>query len=350
MKGIMWLAIAGIGLFSLIGCGRGASTSGVVATVGNDPITAEDFYDYMEFKRGMRVQVQGQAVELPVADTVGFQVLQDLVTQKLLLQWAKEEGAMPTDQDVKNEIDFQKQLNPRFVQDLTANGMTLEQVKNNLRLDLAREKILTKGITVTREEANDYIVNNPKNFMEPATADTMWIWVRDEATKKLADKELVSGQAFKTVAMHYSVDPAAKLRQATFGQRRLDGLKPEIRKAIDKAGIGQQTDWVKLEQAGFAKFYIEKKEPEKKRVIDEAVKKSVMRAIALDRGTKAIDFEKRLNERLKSTKIDVQRQSLQVPWKTQLELIKRAEELRSPSTSLPPTPAPAPSGTSDGKK
>lgn len=314
---------AGAAILILTGCNRGGGGE-VVATVEGQPITMDEFHKYMEIKPTVNALIQGQSGEVSLSSPLAFQTLQDLIQRKLVLQLAADEGFTFSDKEVDDELKFREKLRPGFVRELTDSGLTLNQVKDSIRIDMAQEKLITKGITVTPEETEQFIKDNPKSFVEPATVDMLYVVVKDSAAKAKVDADLASGQKFDAVALANSVDPEAATNQCRFSNRIVDQYPDALKKAVQATPEGKTTAWITTSM-GPAKFYIEKKTPERPLVMDEARKKQVMRELAIQRGRAANDVSKRLLEKLKTTKIEVSMNKLKKPWSDALKKIKAAD-------------------------
>jgi len=304
----------------------------------------ERYRKYLESKSNVQVNVQGQAASLPVATPLGFQALEDLISQEILMQIAEEEGVLPTSEDIQKEIEFRTKLNPAFIQQQTAMGINLQQIKDALKVQLAQEKILTKGITVAADEASQYIKDNPKQFEEPATVDALWVVVNSDALKAKVDQALASGEGFQKVAMTYSVDPNIKTTGGKFPQTRLDAMVEPVRKAIEATSTGKQTPWIKF-QDGQAKLLVEKKTAATPQKITDAHKQYVQRQLAMQRGRVANDLDKRLQERLRSTKIEVSYDALKPLWKQAEDTIKKTGQTQSTTGTGGATTGAIPAGT-----
>ncbi|MBL8039893.1 MAG: SurA N-terminal domain-containing protein, partial [Chthonomonas sp.] len=207
MKQLIWIPLLAAVAVGLAGCSRGGEK---LATINGETITLEQFHKYLETKGSVRVRTaNGQVGAAEVAESLGFQALQDMIQQKLVLQMAKDEGVYPTDKDLEAEVEFQKKRNPNFLKVLTSQGLSIDDIRARLRVDLAREKLITRGLNVKTEEAEKYIADNPKEFVDPATADSLVIFVSKEAKRKEVDAELARGMEFKIVATRYSEIPGA---------------------------------------------------------------------------------------------------------------------------------------------
>lgn len=300
------LALLAVGLG---GCGGG---SDLLATVNGENITVQQYQKYLETKGSVRVRTaNGQVGSAEVAEPLGFQALQDMIQQKLVLQMSKDEGVYPDDKALEKEVEFQKKRNPNFLKNLTAQGLTLSDIKERLRVDLARENVITKNITVKSEEAKKFIEENPKQFTEPAMADALMVFVKGDTTKpvtqvqkaSMVDRELANGQEFRVVASRYTDIPDGRTNPV-YPVRVLSQMPTEFRAAIEKTNVGRTTDWVKLSD-GWVKFLVDGKTPEKKRAVDEILIEEVRRSMALDKGLKVRAIDKVLFSKYQDAKIDV---------------------------------------------
>ncbi len=320
-----------VGLSVLAGCSK---ESGSLASVAGDPITMQEFNEYLESKPTVRVIVNnGQIAEVPVAETLAFQAMQDLVTRKIVLQLAADEGVRPKGKEVDAEIAFKTELQPAFVKQLQARGMSMDSIRGQVELDLAQERLLTKGITVTDEEVEKYIKDNPKQFVEPATANMTWILVNSAAQRDAAQKELDLGKAFKAVAKEKSTAPNAMQTEGAFQVQQVSQMAPELQTAVNKTAPGKMTDWI-ASGTGFAKFLINSKTAEKPLEMTSARKTWLKRQIALQRGRQATDLVNRVADKLRDSKIEVQERTLKDLWAKFEERLKaQAKDAKLPTTS-----------------
>jgi len=199
-------------LFVSGGCGNSSSGGGeILATVAGEPITMDEFNKYLAIKPTARVIVQGQMVELPVADTLAFQAMQDMVSRMAVFQMAKDEGVSPTEKDVEDEIAFQKKLNPTFLTGYQRRGLTMGQIREEVKFSLVQERLITKGITVTPEEVDDWLAKNPEAGVMPESAELSWILASTPERKAQVDTALKNGEKFSAVAVKLSQAPNAAI-------------------------------------------------------------------------------------------------------------------------------------------
>jgi parvulin-like peptidyl-prolyl isomerase len=321
---------AGAATVLVSGCGSGSSGGTVLAVVNGETITMDEFHKYLEAKPTVRVQTNSGVAEARVAESLAFQGLQDMIARQVTLQLAADEKVYPSEADINKELDFQKKLNPNFLPQLTRSGLTIERIKQSLLLNLARERLITKGVTVTMKEAEDYIAADPKQFVEPATVDMLWIFVRSESNKAQVDSALSAGQTFSIVATQFSEFPGARQQNGRFPQRQLDQLPADIQKLVNSTNEGRATAWIKM-QDGWAKFFVEKKTAEKPMDMTPEKKELVRRQLAQQRGGQAIDLGKRVLDKLVESKVEVKERSLIEAWNTAFERFKEEQKVEVPT-------------------
>lgn len=313
-------AIAGFAtcalVFGVAGCGKGEE---VIAVINGEPITEKEYYSYLEYKPEVRVQTANGVASLTTDGILGFQAMQDLIAQKTTMQLARDMKLYPTDEEINRELEFRKKLNANFLPQLTGRGLTLEMIRKSLTLDLIQEKILTKDIKVTIADADKYVKDNPKEFIDPARAELSFIKVSDQRTRATVDRELSSGQSFTQVALRYSEAPEAKrtngkLLDATTGQPpAVESLPADVQKAIANFSGGETTDWIRFVD-GWGKFYVHKKTPAKPITLDDTKKEYLRRMIAKNKGAQGKDLNRQVLTKLKDSKVDVQRTAYKDLW------------------------------------
>lgn len=314
-------ALAGLIALAAAGCSPKAPAEEVVATINGETIPMKEYYSRLE--RKTRVTVNGPQGPQPasIVGTVGSQMIQDLINERILLQLAKEDNAIPTEADIKAEIDQQEKDNPKFVSTLASQGVSLEEIKHQIKMALVQERLISKGIVVTAPQVDEYIKSNPTRFTDPEKASMLWIALNDATKKALVDKDLKSGQDFRTVALRYTEPAAARQNGAVFPNEIVDQLPPELQGPVRKTPENKATDWIFVQNT-WVKFYVQKKTPAKKQEITPEVKKRVQRELAAQRGQMANDVQKRMMDKLKNSKIDVAPKNLKEPWDKQFAEIK----------------------------
>ncbi len=320
----IWSAIALLAAVAVLGCGGGSKNS--LATVSGDSISRDDFYQHMMTKGRIRVIVQNQVVEVPVADTLAFQALQDLVTQQVIVQMATDEGLNPSDEEVEDEINFKKALQPTFLDDLKARGYTMGQIRRDIKADLCQERLLTKGIEVTAEEVDKLIEENPEQFMNAARADVYFVFVLNQEQMDEVDTALGSAQKFKAVAAQYSKTTGASESQGRYPIQVVNSMPEQVQNIVNSTAVGGVSDWIASGE-GFAKFYIEGKTDAEPIDMTSQRKEYLRRQIAIDRGRAAKDLSAKVAERMRTADIKISEDdpTLEQLWDRYVDRLKQGE-------------------------
>lgn len=313
------------------GCNRGEP---LAAAVNGEGITMNTYYQQLHMMPNVQVLVDpsrlqtmggGQIPRQPytgqVVGSLGLQALNQLVHQTLLRQLAKDEGVYPTDADVESELKDRQKENPAYMKQLTQAGFSLAQIRNDVALNLAEFNLTTKGIKVSDQEVDTYIKQHPKEFVRPEQIQMLWILAPDEKTKAAADSELKAGQPFIVVAQKYSRAPNARQMQYAFPQSSVTALAqlgPDLLPAVKKTPELGQTDWIRFTD-GFAKFYINKKVAPENIRIDDLIKKKVRQSMMIQKGSQGKDVPSRIDEKLRSAKIQIMVEHLRDPWEKSME-------------------------------
>ncbi|SHN22895.1 SurA N-terminal domain-containing protein [Gracilibacillus kekensis] len=127
-----------------------------VATINGEEVSAAKYNRVYPLVKNM-LQQYGQDVE--DLDAVKDQVLNELITQELILQDAKEEGLEVDTEEVESQFTaLKEQSGDDFSSVLEDKGFTEESYKSQLENDLLRNQYMESviGITVTDEEVKEY--------------------------------------------------------------------------------------------------------------------------------------------------------------------------------------------------
>lgn len=155
----------------------------------------------------------------------GAQVARQLVGDELQLQFAEKNGLLPTDAEVQARYD-QLRKDRDFAASMSAIGLTRDDLKRQIRVELCRAKVIGRGVTVTDEEVRRFYRTNadPKNpnarFHTPETVRIRVIVTQTEAAGRSALAELRRGEPWSEVVQKYSKDQS----------RDNDGLVPPMRR------------------------------------------------------------------------------------------------------------------------
>ena len=155
-------------------------------------------------------------------------VLQQMVTEELVLQKAKALNIGQDEAAVQKEVDAKYasikggyKSDQEFTTALTSSGFDDTSFKAYLKDQIIIEKVTTdisKDVTVTDQAVKDYYDANPYNYTEsPNTIHTAHILVATEDEAKAVKARLDAGEDFAAVAKEKSTDTASSAKGGDLG-------------------------------------------------------------------------------------------------------------------------------------
>jgi peptidyl-prolyl cis-trans isomerase SurA len=141
---------------------RVLSVDRVVAIVNDEAITQHDVDDA---KRAVLTQMKQQNVQPPSADVLDKQVLERLITERSLMQYAKDTGLRVDDTQIERAIQRIAQDNKMSPEDfkkaLAAEKITYAKYRDDIRNELVvqrlREREVESRLTVSDAEVDHYL-------------------------------------------------------------------------------------------------------------------------------------------------------------------------------------------------
>ena len=123
----------------------------------------------------------------------GKKVLEGLVTNTLMLQEAKKRNITITDNELNAEIkNIDENLKKRgqsLDQVLTLQGLTIDKVKDQIKLNLIMKKLLSDKISVSDKDVSDYIEKNSKLIPQGANPDDTKNQIRQQLEQEKLQEE-----------------------------------------------------------------------------------------------------------------------------------------------------------------
>jgi foldase protein PrsA len=193
---------------SLAACASG----GTVATVNGQPISEAAFNTKLE--------------GTPLARTV----LQQMVQDALIDQYAKNNNITATDAEINAREDQIKQNFPAGSWDemLKSRNLTEDDVHSALREQLILDKALGSQVKVTPAQIKDYFDKNHATFDKPEEVTARHILVPNLAEAQKVEQLLKSGSSFADVAKQYSTDPGSKDKGGDLGTFKRGQMVPSF--------------------------------------------------------------------------------------------------------------------------
>lgn len=202
----------------------------VVAKIGEEEISKDQFYDRL-------------------VEMYGSQVLDSMITEKIVELEAKKAKISVTDEDVQKELDKMIEQvggEEMFNFQLAYSGYTMDQMKEELKNYLTIVKILEPKIEITDEEINSYFEENKDRFAQEEEVQASHILVDDEETANKVKKLLDDGGDFAALAKEYSKDGSAQ-SGGDLGYFTKGEMVQEFEDAAFSMEIGQVSEPVKSE-------------------------------------------------------------------------------------------------------
>jgi peptidyl-prolyl cis-trans isomerase SurA len=265
-RSTLLLLFSGALLVSFAGCHR-APAPDVVATVNGKDISRADLEKY--YKNALGDNPQEPSAEQ--ANTVRLTVLSSMIQDEIIQQRATKLNLAASDEDVNAKLTEMKALmtQEEIDRQLKARGITLDDLKRDLRRQLTKTKLLNKEveskINITDAEIQGYYAEHKAefNFIEPKY-HLAWIVVTGAPAQQASNlqnnkasgdadakrkievllKRLDAGEDFGALAMSYSEDGNTSTNGGDRGfvlesQLRTD---PEAYNVLSKLKPGQITD------------------------------------------------------------------------------------------------------------
>ncbi|AJD32260.1 MULTISPECIES: peptidylprolyl isomerase [Clostridium] len=248
------------------------------------------------------------------------QILDELITEKVLLQKGKELKLIPKDEELNKEVD--KKFNEikavynndekKFEETIKATGFTKETLKEYLKSQIIIEKVIneaTKDVKVEDKDAKKYYNENQHMFTEkPNTMNVSHILVKTEDEAKKVKKRLDSKEDFAKVAKEVSQDPGSKDKGGLLGDINYNdaNFDPTFMKAAIALKQGAVSNPVHT-QFGYhiIKINSKKEYPVKK---FDAVKEDIKKELKMEKQKEA--YTKKIEEWKKASKIKTYEKNL----------------------------------------
>jgi parvulin-like peptidyl-prolyl isomerase len=163
----------------------------VIVSVNGANITKDQFYSRLE-------------------KAAGAQVIRAMVGEELVLQYARQNNMLPTEQQVEARLAEEKKK-PNYKETLARTRLTESDLKRAFRISLAQAAVLNQGVTVTDPEIRRFYERNvdKKNpnarYYTPETIQIAVIVTRTEEEAKKARQQLRL-KSWAAVVKEFSVD------------------------------------------------------------------------------------------------------------------------------------------------
>lgn len=322
-----------------VGCGEKK-----VATVNGEAVTKSQFerrlatvQNYYESNMGIKFEEESGAEMLKNLQEM---VLDQMVTEHLLLQEARKQGIKVDKEEVKNQIEQDKLM-------VGGQEVYLEILKNQLKMteteyqaevekQIMVEKLyeqVVAGQVVSDEEIQKYYQENQAQFAVPEQIRARHILVATEKEANDIIQQLKAGADFGQLAVEKSIDPSAKENKGDLDYFSKDAqFVAEFKDAAFKLKVGEMTQKPVKTEFGYHVIKVEDKKAARQQTLDE-VKTSITEELKSNKESEK--FQQYVEDLRKQAKIE--KEELTAP-------VVKSGENQAPSATNPSGSA-APSGT-----
>jgi foldase protein PrsA len=202
------------------GGGGGDVPNDAVAQVGDRTITQAQFDALLQQAKRSYVS---QKRAFPKAGTPEYQTLKNQAVQYLVqrVEFAQEAdklGVKVTDKDVDKRLgEIKKQYfggsESRYKKQLKQQGLTEDQVRDDIRANLVSEKLfakVTEKVKVGDADIKKYYDAHQDQYGVPEQRDIAHILVKKKALADQLYNRVKAGASFSALAKKYSQDPGSK--------------------------------------------------------------------------------------------------------------------------------------------
>lgn len=232
-------------------CSDKAATSETVATVEGENISKDDLYDFL-VKSG------------------GQEALSALIDEKVIALEVKKEKIKIADEDIEKELAVSIENaggEEAYKAALEQNGLTEQDLKDNIIQYLSIRKLVEPRIEITDDEIETYFKENQELYDQEEQVEASHILVEDEATAKEVEKKIADGEEFAELAKEYSSDGSAE-NGGELGFFPRGQMVEEFDKAVFEMEVGKISEPIKTE-FGYHIIHLTDKNEEKEATLED---------------------------------------------------------------------------------
>jgi len=224
-------------------------------------------------------------------ETIGERVLQQMIDRQIVEDAFQKAGLKLSEQDIAASIQEMQSRAPSpaaFEEYLAARGVTLEDLRNDLQLQMKVEMLATKDVVVTEEQLKNFYKEHKDRYNKPLRVKMSEIVTPGKQQAQQALEALKKASAsFADVAGQFSISPATR----QYGGQRpitpIDQIFPmELRQVVSGAKEGELLGPIETQQ-GWYVLQIDQRLP-----AETATFESAKDQITKDfKGTKAVSID-----------------------------------------------------------
>lgn len=235
-------------------------------------------------KEGYAASIDGEKIGMDelhelLVTQYGADGVNTLIAQKIVEKEIAKNDIKVTDKEIEAELaEYQEYYGGEesFNSVLESSGVKLADVKEDIKRNVATNKLLEDRIEITDEEMKTYFEENKAQYGQAEQVQASHILVEDEETAKEVKEKLDAGEDFADLAKEYSTDSSSE-SGGDLGYFGKGEMVAEFEEAAFAMEIGEISEPVKSEHGYHIIKVVDKKEA--KDAVYEDVKDEVKDAI-----------------------------------------------------------------------
>jgi len=191
-------------------------------------------------------RVSREQFENALEDNGGITVLNMMIGEKLIDQEAAKNGVQIPESEVDNQLNqIKDSMGTSFSSILQQYGMSEDDLRESLRVNLIVFEMSTKDVVITDEQAETYFYENRENYDDPEQVMASHILVETEEEANEIKQLLNEGADFAALAAERSTDSGTATNGGDLGYFPRGRMVAEFENAAFSLEIGEISEPVK---------------------------------------------------------------------------------------------------------
>ena len=244
------LSVISMGVFTSAVRGVKAQEDKTVITVNGEEIKKSEFVERLQRVRAQDFVLQTNPPSLR-GESAGVLVVNALINERLILQWASKTNQLPTETQVDAEYDKLK-TQPNFASGLEKKLFEPSSVKYAIRWQKSRFNLATTAVSLSPGDGEAFYKAHINNY----TSQEAW-YISAMRTSKIADlpqlkADLKAGKPISELLKTYNEDPQLTANNGVLGP--INANEPSVpvlmRDTLKSMKVGQTSDLIKIDADG----------------------------------------------------------------------------------------------------